>query len=78
VIGKVALLFYRPKVIAKNMPSAIYTVAWTGYTGAAGMGQRVKRFYLPQLSTWRIEIEQAFQQMLCSKALGAYATAVVS
>lgn len=78
VIGKVALLFYRPKMAAKNMPAAGYTVNWTGYVGAAGNGQRVKRFYIPEKACWRLEIEQAYDQMLTSAALGAFATSVTS
>lgn len=78
VIGKVALLYYRPRVAAKNMPSAGYTVNWTGYMGATQNGSRVKRFYIPEKSTWRVETEQAFVQKVTSAALGAFATAVVS
>lgn len=78
VIGKQAVLYYRPKVAARNMPSAGYTMNWTGYMGAAVNGQRVKRFYIPEKSTWRVEIEQAFVQKVTSAALGAYAGTVVS
>lgn len=78
VIGKELLLFYRPQIAAKNMPAAGYTLNWTGYMGAAGNGQRIKRFYIPTQSTWRIEMEQAYTQMVCAPALGNYASAVVA
>jgi hypothetical protein len=78
IIGKELLLFHRPRVAAKNMPSAGYTLNWTGYMGATSVGARMKRFYLPTRSSWRLEIEQAFQQLVASKALGAYASSVVA
>lgn len=78
VIGKEFILFRRSRVAARNMPSAGYTVNWTGYMGAASNGQRVKRFYIPEKATWRIEIEQAFDQMICAPGLGGYASAVVA
>jgi hypothetical protein len=78
VVGKELVLLHRSRVAARNMPSAGYTVNWTGYMGAATNGQRVKRFYIPEKATWRIEIEQAFDQMVCSAALGGYASAVVA
>lgn len=78
VIGKEAVLYFRPRVPARNMPAAGYTMNWTGYMGAATNGQRVKRFYIPEKASWRIEIEQAFSQQVTSTALGAYASAMVS
>ena len=77
VIGKETLLFFRPRVAARNMPSAGYTMNWTGYMGAATNGQRVKRFYLPTIASWRIEIEQSFEQKVTATALGAYSSATV-
>lgn len=78
VIGKECVLFYRPRVAAKNMPSAGYTMNWTGYMGAAANGARIKRFYIPTIAAWRLEIEQAYVQKVTSSALGAYASAVVA
>jgi hypothetical protein len=78
VIGKELILFYRPRVAAKNMPSAGYTINWTGYMGATSNGARMKRFYIPTIASWRVEIEQAFTQLVASPALGAYASAVVA
>lgn len=78
VIGKELVLYYRPRIAAKNMPSAGYTMNWTGYMGATSMGARMKRFYLPTKSSWRLEIEQAYQQVVTSAALGAYASTVVA
>lgn len=78
VIGKEWILFHRSRVAARNMPSAGYTINWTGYMGATANGQRVKRFYIPEKATWRIEIEQAFDQMICSPILGGYASSVVA
>lgn len=78
VIGKECLLYYRPRVPARNMPSAGYTMNWTGYMGATQNGSRVKRFYIPEKASWRVEAEQAFVQKVTASALGAYASAVVS
>ena len=46
--------------------------------GATSVGMRMKRFYIPEKATWRVEAEQAFVQKVCAPALGAYASAVVS
>jgi hypothetical protein len=78
VIGKELVLFYRPKVAAVNVPSAGYTINWSGYMGATSVGMRMKRFYIPEIASWRVEAEQAFVQKVTSSALGAYASAVVA
>lgn len=78
VIGKQAVLAYRPRMAAKNMPAAGYTFTWTGYLGATLNGARVKRFYLPQIASWRLEMEQAFDQKILAPGLGIYASAVVA
>lgn len=78
VIGKEFVLFHKPRVAARNMPSAGYTMNWTGYMGATSAGARMKRFYIPTLATWRLEIEQSFVQKITSSALGGYASSVVA
>ena len=66
-----ALLLYVPPAPSLMNPSAGYTFAWTGYTGAGPDGQRVSRFRMDHLRSDRIEMEMAYDQKQVSTVLGA-------
>ena len=66
-----ALLLYVPEAPSLMQPSAGYTFAWSGYTGAGPDGQRVSRFRMDQLRSDRIEMEMAYDQKQVSTVLGA-------
>lgn len=73
-----ALLVYanpRPSILT---PSAGYTFGWTGYFGAGGNGQRIKRFRMEQLASDRIEGELAVDHKLVAADLGVFFTTAVS
>lgn len=75
---KGALLVYanpRPSILT---PSAGYTFGWTGYFGAGGNGQRIKRFRMEELSADRVEGELAVDQKLVASDLGVFFTTAVS
>ena len=76
VIGRIytpksALLLYVPPSPSLMQPSAGYTFAWGGYTGAGPDGQRVSRFRMDHLRSDRIEMEMAYDQKQVSTVLGA-------
>lgn len=76
--GKAALLAYVPDSPSLLTPSAGYTFAWNGYTGASDQGVRIKRFRQEANAADRIEIEAAFDLKVVSTDLGVYFTTVVS
>jgi hypothetical protein len=75
---KGAMLVYanpRPSLLT---PSAGYSFAWTGYFGAGGNGQRIKRFRMEQLSSDRIEGELAVDHKLVAADLGVFFNTAIS
>lgn len=76
--GKSALLTYSPPAAGLNMPSAGYTFAWTGLTGAQGAGVRMKRFRRDVLDSDQIQGESAWDQKLVSSVLGVFFSAAVA
>jgi len=77
VFGKSMLLAYVNPNPSPLTPSAAYTFAWTGYTGAQATGLRIKRFRLEQIASDRVEGEFAFTPQVISPDLGRfYASAV--
>lgn len=78
ILGKNALLCYsapRPSILEA---SAGYTFSWTGMLGAGAMGQRIKRFRLPHLSSDRVEGELAYDQKVVAPELGVFFSSVVA
>lgn len=78
VIGKEAVLFYRPPMADIEVPAAGYTFIWSGYMGATGLGTRMKKFRMEQNASDRIEIEQAYQQNVLASILGVYISTLVA
>lgn len=76
--GKKALLCYAAPNPGLMTPTAGYTFSWTGYTGAAAMGQRIKRFRMEKLASDRVEIEMAFDQKLVAADLGYFWDTIVA
>ena len=66
-----AVLMYVPDNPSLMHPSAGYTFAWGGYTGAGPDGQRVSRFRMDHLRSDRIEMEMSYDQKQVSTVLGA-------
>ena len=66
-----AVLMYVPDSPSLMHPSAGYTFAWGGYTGAGPDGQRVSRFRMDHLRSDRIEMEMSYDQKQVSTVLGA-------
>ncbi len=69
--GTSAVLMYVPESPSLMHPSAGYTFAWGGYTGAGPDGQRVSRFRMDHLRSDRIEMEMSYDQKQVSTVLGA-------
>lgn len=78
IFGKNALLVYAAPRPSLMLPSGGYTFSWTGYLGAAPMGQRILRFRMQHLRSDRIEGEMAYDQKLVAAECGAFFTGVVS
>ncbi len=78
VHGKHALLCHVPKVPGLEVPSAGYTVEWTGLN-ENGLGSlQVSEIDIPEKKTTRIEGEFAFDFVIPSSALGYLFLDVVS
>lgn len=72
IVSDGALLLYVNPTPSRLAPSAGYTFAWTGYTGAASNGMRTARFDLRHLACTRVEGEIAFDHKLVAADLGAF------
>ena len=77
IIGKTALLSYRPPAPGLQVPAAGYTFEWNGYLGQQ-MGQRMKSFRMEALASDRVEIEASFDQKLVSTPLGVYFASLIA
>ena len=67
-----ALLVYAPAAPGLMTPSGGYIFSWTGFTGAAAEGQRIKRFRMEHIEADRVEIQMAFHMKLIAADLGAF------
>lgn len=76
--GKKALLCYVTPSPGIMTPTAGYTFSWTGFLGAGGQGNRIRRFRLEQLQSDRVEIDMAFDQKLVSADLGQFWDTIVA
>lgn len=68
--GDLALLYYAPKTVNAEEPTAGVQFSWTGYTGATGSGFRMKNIRAELLSADRIEGEMAFDYKVVAPDLG--------
>ena len=76
--SKKALLCYAAPNAGLMTPSAGYTFAWTGYTGASALGTRVSQFRNDERRADKIEIEMAIDQKLIAADLGYFFTSIVA
>lgn len=75
--GNNALLSYSAPSPGLLQPSAGYTFAWTGYTGAIPGGFKIKKFRWEIDAAFHVEIEQAYDMGLVSKQLGYFFSGVL-
>jgi hypothetical protein len=59
--GKKALLLYTPPSPGIMIPSAGYTMSWTGLFGASALASRMKRFRIEENAADRVEIENGLR-----------------
>lgn len=70
--GSNALLGYVAPNPGLMTPSAAYTFSWTGYLGASAAGSRIKKFYIDEIASDRVEIEMAFDHKVIGSDLGYF------
>lgn len=75
--GKHALLCYSAPAPGIMQPTAGYTFAWTGFTGAIG-GWRMKKFRMENISSDRIEGEMSYDFQVVAPELGYFLHDLVS
>jgi hypothetical protein len=75
--GKNALLCYSAPSPGVMQPTAGYTFAWTGYTGAVG-GWRMKKFRMEPIASDRVEGEMAYDFQVIAPELGYFMPSLVS
>lgn len=78
VHGKHALLCYVPPAPGLLTPSAGYTFVWQGVSDGLGMNIGTTRFYLPEIRSWRIESQMAWDSKVVASDLGYFFASVVS
>lgn len=67
--GKSALLVHTPSKPGRMIPAAGYTFAWQGYLGGT-LPTRIKRYYMAQINSDRVEIDSAYVQQITGADLG--------
>lgn len=78
VFGKNALLVYAAPSPSLMNASGGYIFSWQGYLGASRDGMRIKRFYMDELESERIEGQLAFDAKLVAADVGAFFSSMVS
>lgn len=78
IVGKHALLTYRPARPSLQVPSAGYTFGWTGYLGGGVGAFQVSKFRMEHLKSDRIEGEMAYDQKLVSADCGYFFDGIVA
>ncbi len=78
IVGKSALLSYRPPRPGILIPSAGYNFAWTGYLGGGLGAAQISRFRMEHLKSDRIEGEQAYDMKVVSPDLGVFFNTIVA
>lgn len=76
--GKHCLLAYRAPSPGLMLPSAGYTMVWSGLLGGGALGTRISRFRMDELRSDRLEIESAYVQKLVAADLGYFFLTAVS
>ena len=71
VLGDNMLLLYTPRAPSVTLPSAGYSFAWSGLSGAA-MGMRTKRYRKEEIESWVVEGDANIAPTVCSPELGIF------
>lgn len=77
IVGKHALLTYRPARPGIMTPSAGYTFGWTGYLGAGVGAFQISKFRMEHLKSDRVEGETAFTYKKVAGDLGFFFDGIV-
>lgn len=77
ILGKHALLTYRPAVAANKVPSAGYTFFWKGLVGSDD-GRRILKMRDDLAHSDHVEIEATWGQKVVSASLGVFFQSAVS
>lgn len=78
IVGKHALLTYRPPRPSILTPSAGYTFGWTGYLGGGVGAFQIKKFRMEHLNADRIEGEMAYAHKKVASDLGFFFDGIVA
>ena len=78
VQGKHCLVCYVPPSPGLLTPSAGYTFAWNGVSDGAGDTIGTTRFYIPEIRSWRVESQMAWDSKVVATDLGYFLNSVVS
>lgn len=76
--GKHALLCHVAAAPGVEVPSAGYTMNWTGLSGVAGTQVAIDKFYIPERKCDRIEAHTAFDMKVVGSDLGYFFSGIVS
>lgn len=77
IAGKHAALYHVPPRAGRRIPAAGYRFVWRKFIGSIS-GQRVKKFYMPPIESWRNEIEVADSMKVIGSDLGHFMSNVVA
>lgn len=78
IIGKHALLSYRPPNPGLEIPSAGYIFGWTGYLAGAVGAFQISKFRMEQIKSDRIEGEMAYDMKKVAGELGFFFNGIVA
>lgn len=78
IVGKHALLTYRPPRPSILTPSAGYTFGWTGYLGGGVGAFQISKFRMEHLKSDRVEGELAYAQKKVAGDLGFFFDGIVA
>lgn len=78
VVGKHALLTYRPARPGILTPSAGYTFGWTGYLGGGVGAFQISKFRMENLKSDRVEGEMAYDMKKVAGDLGIFFDGIVA
>ena len=76
--GKNALLSYAPATPGLMTPSAGYTFNWNGLVGSGNDGVRIKKWWMQEIASDRVEIDFSYDQKLIAADLGYFFGGIVA
>lgn len=78
IFGKRALLVYANPTPSLMQPSGGYLFTWNGLLGMQAWGTRMKKFYIDELESDRVEMEMAFDMKVVAADCGVIFDAAVA